>query len=429
MCAAGWMSLVRLDRRLSTRPRSSRIAASKKRRATPGLESLELISLLSAGRSPIGAAALRLHMAQGHRSVTPVASKPAAVDDGMPVNTTLHTLPAQTVSLPATLTNFANEPLSPALNLFDPSLGTLASVTVIQSATLQSNITSQNLSTTSGTVITAGFSGSYQINGLKQPIVQPTESITSAPMPAGVFGSGSDTVTFPPVQLNRSSTTVFSDPASLAFFTASSGRTTVTPTMTATASRSASAPNGNLFTVARSTASATVSVVYTYVPSAGGGTNPAPISSTGTVPGTGGGGGGDAPPPPSFTGETRIVVRVGKRHKKLTEYQLGFSGALDAAEVANTGLYAVAQLKGHSKRAWPVRVAVTSAAYNSATHGVTLTLGPSARNKPLMLTATGLAGAKGATVATFSTDLRATLFRDFSPDTTGLGVRRGRSGP
>ena len=105
--------------------------------------------------------------------------------------------PAQTVSIGETLTDFTNEPLSPNVNLFNPSLGTLLSVTVSHSATIQSNITSQNLSPSSATVITAALSGSFQIDGLNQPISQPTTAISSQPMPAGVFGSGTDTVTLP----------------------------------------------------------------------------------------------------------------------------------------------------------------------------------------------------------------------------------------
>src|SRR5206468_2345107 len=126
--------------------------------------------------------------------------------------------------------------------------------------------TSQNLSPTSATVITATFSGSYQINGLNQPIAQPTKTLTSQPMPAGPFGSGTDTVTFPPFVLSDSSTSTFTDPASLAFFTSSPAGSAITLTMSATATASASAPNGNLLTTAVSSASGTVNVTYTYLP-------------------------------------------------------------------------------------------------------------------------------------------------------------------
>ena len=75
---------------------------------------------------------------------TDTTSSAAAVSsDQTPV-----TLPAQTVSLGTTLTDFDNEPLTPDVNLFDPSLRTLLSVTVSHTATITSNITSQNLSPT-----------------------------------------------------------------------------------------------------------------------------------------------------------------------------------------------------------------------------------------------------------------------------------------
>ncbi len=240
MFVAGWTSLIRLYRHLRARSGRSRLRAGGRRKARPVIESLEPISLLSAGGSPAraAAAAVRRLDARDHRIARPLHG----ADTVAPVAAAPQTLPPQTVSLASTLTNFANEPLSPALNLFNPSLGTLLSVTVIHSAALTSTITSQNLSTTSGTVITASLAGSYQINGLNQAISQPTRSVSSAPTSAGVFGSGTDTVNFPPLQLSDSGTSMFSDPASLAFFTASAGRSTVTPTMTANASSSASAP-------------------------------------------------------------------------------------------------------------------------------------------------------------------------------------------
>ena len=203
----------------------------------------------------------------GHRLVRALAKHHNSVPRGvMSASETPVTTPAQTVSIGNTTTNFTNQPLAPALNLFDAALGTLESVTISHSATIQSNVTSTNLSPTSSTVITATMSGSYQIEGLNQTISQPTRMLSSAPMPAGPFGSGTDTVVFPPMVLTDSSTTTFTDASSLAFFTGSANRTAVTLTMNATATATASAPNGNLLTVASSTAASTVNVAYTYLP-------------------------------------------------------------------------------------------------------------------------------------------------------------------
>jgi hypothetical protein len=238
----------------------------------------------------------------------------------------------QTVSLGVTLTNFTNEPLAPALNLFDPSRGTLLSVAVSHSAMIQGNITSQNLSPSSPALITASFSGSYQINGLNQPISQPTRSQTSQPVPAGVFGSATDTVIFPPFVLSDSSTAMFSDPASLAFFTASTGRSAITVTMSAMASASASSPNGNLLTTTQSSASSTVTVTYTFAP----------------------------PGCPSVGG----IGRVGIHHQR-TQLIVTFDGTVDPTKAENPRNYYVKTPSGETVR-------VKSATYNPATNSVTL---------------------------------------------------------
>ena len=242
--------------------------------------------------------------------------------------------PAQTVSIGETLTNFTNEPLSPNVNLFDPSLGTLLSVSESHSATIQGNITSQNLSPSSPTVITAALSGSYQIDGLNQPISQPTKTISTQPMPAGVFGSGTDTVTFPPIAITDSSTTTFTDAASLAFFTSSSDRSTVTVTMNATGAASASAPNGNLLTTTETSAMAAVTVTYTYLP-------PAPAC-------------------PTVVGLGRIGV-----HHQRTKLIVSFDGTVDPIKAANRGDYSVITRSGKT-------IPIVSASYNPATNSVTL---------------------------------------------------------
>jgi hypothetical protein len=241
-------------------------------------------------------------------------------------------LPTQTLSLGTTLTNFANLPLSPALNLFDPSLGTLTSVVVTHAATLDSSITSQNLSTSSSAVITASLSGSFQIVGLNQPIVQPSQTVTSVPQPAGVFGSSNDTVAFPPIQINSSGSATFTHPASIAFFTASPGRTEITTTMTATASGSASAPNGNLFTVVQTSASSTVSVTYTYLPT------PCPTMES--------------------------IGRIGVHHQQ-TQLIVTFSGVVNPTLAEDPTNYSAITKTGQ-------RIRIKSATYHPATNSVTL---------------------------------------------------------
>jgi hypothetical protein len=349
MSAVGWTSLMRLFQGLATRYRSPRPSGPKRRKMTLGLESLEPISLLSSVGAPIStAAAVRLHdlrvqwLANRHhsRGASASASGTAATPTSTSTAASPVTVPAQALSLPSTLTNFTNQPLSPSLSLFNPSLGTLTSVTVTESALLQSMITSQNRSTTSSTVITASLSGSYEIDGLSQPIVQPTRTFTSAPETAGPLGSGTDTVTFPPLQLSSSSATIFSDPASLAFFTASPGRTTITPTMTATASGSAHA-GANLSTTAVTTASSNLAVSYTYIP-----TTPTPTPSPTSCPGTG------------------PISRTGVHHQK-TLLTLPFIGPVDPVLAGTPGDYVVISRTGH-------KIPIISANYNASTNSVTL---------------------------------------------------------
>jgi hypothetical protein len=349
MSAVAWVSLMRLLRCPGARDRRSRNRFPKGRRTAPRIESLELISLLrSVGPPAIDA--VRSHRAGHHRHATPDAGQQPAGDVSMATVATPQTLPAQTISLGDTLTNFTSLPLSPSLNLFDPSLGTLISAAVNQSSALQSTITSRNLSPTSATIITATHSGGYQISGLNQPIVRPTETQTGQPVSAGTFGSSTDTVMFPNLQISQPSSTVFSDPASLAFFTASSGRATITPTMTASGSGSASAPNGNLFTIARTSASATVTVSYTYLPAPA--STPSPTS---TPPPT---------PTPNSYPTTGKIGRIGVHHQR-TLLILPFQGAVNPVLAGTRGDYFVTTATGE-------KIRIVLADYNPATNSVTL---------------------------------------------------------
>ena len=331
MSAVGWMWLRRLFRSALTWEGRPRTYSQRKRRTIPGVEPLEAMALLSTGSSVMSGAAVHLDHSSKDRLVSHVTKPPVSYTADMSSDQAPVTPAAQTVSIGNTLTNFTNQPLSPASNLFNPSLGTLLSVAVSHSATIQSKITSQNLSPSSPTVITATLSGSYQINGLNQPISQPTKTLMSQPMPAGVFGSGTDTVTFPPLVLTDSSTTTFTDPGSLAFFTSSAGRSAITLTMNATAAATASAPNGNLRTTTESSASATVTVTYTYLPVC-----------------------------PSVVGIGRIGI-----HHQVTQLVVTFEGPVDATKAENPANYSVITRSGKT-------IPVKSATYNPATNSVTL---------------------------------------------------------
>jgi hypothetical protein len=308
-------------RRVSTR-------SQHERNAILCVESLEAIALLSTGNPVIaGAAAHIVHSRHDRLAEHPTRSSVSSASAMMaPLK-----LPAQTASLGSTLTNFTNESLSPPLTLFDPTLGSLVSVQVSHTATILGTIRSQNLSTSSATVITATSSGSFQINGLNRVISQPTRTISSQPVPAGIFGSDSDTVTFPPLQIADASTTTYADSASLAFFTASAERSTVIPTMSATAAGSASAPNGNLQTFVQTAASGAVRIQYTYVPRC-----------------------------PTV----ESIGRIGLHHQR-TLLIVRFNGPVNTTLAEETGNYSVITRKGK-------RIPIVSAMYNPATNSVTL---------------------------------------------------------
>jgi hypothetical protein len=335
MGAAPWTWVHRLFHSAFARKSRARARAVSKRRTLPGLEPLEAVALLSAGGSVLSHAAAAAVVRHEHRTVdrhishqtrAPLSSTTRVSYDPTPI-----TLPEQTLSYGPQLTSFANEPLAPTLNLFNPSLGNLVSVTVDYSAAIQSNITSQNRSTTSGIPngITATLTGSFEIDGLNEPISQPTTSVseTSAPQPP----APTPPVIFPTLTIADTSSTTYTDPASLAFFTASTGRTTATATMTATANATASATNGNLFTTTSTMADSTVNVIYTYENVC-----------------------------PTF----KSIGRVGVHHQQ-TKLIVTFDGPVDPAKANDPDNYFVITRFGK-------RVNIKSATFNPATNSVTL---------------------------------------------------------
>jgi hypothetical protein len=339
MSAVGWTSLVRLFRHLRDRGGRLRGRAAKRQRTIPGLESLELISLLSSGGLRIGAvAAVRSPEARHHRREAPVTGAEGSQGAGMAVTPATVTLPPQTASLSPTLTNFVSLPLSPPLNLFNPALGTLTSVVVTQAGDIQGDVTATNRSTTSTTMITGFLTGNFEISGLNQSLVQPTKTVSTPPEFANFFGQPGDTVKLPTLHISLSSTQTFTDPASLAFFTASPGHTsaTVTATMTANGTATAHAPNGNLATLTVTTRSGMVTVIYSYVP--------APVT----------------PPPCPTAGP---VGRIGLHHQK-TLLVVPFQGVVNPV-LANMPSNYVVTHYGH-------KIRIISANYNPSTNTVIL---------------------------------------------------------
>ena len=330
MNAVGWMWLRRLLRRALSPAGKANRHSQRRRKTAPSLQALEAIELLS-GVAVIGHPSVQWIHAEHHLLSGQVSRLNAPNASGMSDSSPV-TLPAQTASIGKTLTNFANLPLTPALNLFDPSLGTLVSVVVSHTAVIQSNITSQNLSPTSPAVITASTSGSFQIDGLNQPISQPTQTMTSQPISVGVFGSGNDTATFPPLQIVNSSSETITDPAGLAFYTASPGRAVDHPDDDGDGNRfrqrtqRQSADDHRVVRVRNS-----VTIAYTYVPAC-----------------------------PTAVG----IGRIGLHHQQ-TQIVVTYSGAVDPVLAENPHDYTVITRTGK-------KIPIVSATYNASTNSVTL---------------------------------------------------------
>ena len=315
-------------------------------RMNPKLERLESIELLSVAS---------LHAAKVKAKA---AAATVAAEQTMPMVQTMTV--TYTAVAPSTLTNFgvpANPPipaippvpLTPPLPLFNSSLGQLIAVSQTVQASMTSQIQSENISTTDSAVITGFVTGSFHLDGLNQPVTGTISATTPTPFSAAPFTGGPITyaapsgVTFPALLATNNSANVYTDAANLAFFTASTGRTTLAPNLSASALAGANAPNGNLISNVVTSASATVTVTYTYVVQVA-----------------------CAPP----TG----VVRFGV-HRQPTQLVVSFAGPVDAAMAGNPANYHVIA-PGKDKvlgTADDIVVPISSAVYNPTLNTVTLT--------------------------------------------------------
>lgn len=354
MSALGWINT---GHRLLLAPLFRRRPAGKpvRRAATPGLESLETIDLMSvAGLHRVAQTAAVANPAQ----VVPFVAHAITVNSGA-LSTPTQTTAFQTATVPTTLTNFT-QPFTPPIGLFDPNLGTLIRVRVTTSATLTSTIQSANTSTNSPADITGFTRGDFQITGVgSQAIAGGLDATTGNPVNVAVSpgGPNSYTVVVTPVPpgtsvptngvtfsaLNATTTRAIdlTSPADLAFFTAGAGRTAITPNLSASAQSGASAPNGNLQTSVVTSGSGVVTVSYEYMP--------------------------QCPP-------VTQLVRFGIHHQP-TQLQLSFGGPLNPADASNPAFYQVVAPNRSGSFTGPGTriIPVTSAVYNPSNSTVTLT--------------------------------------------------------
>lgn len=176
----------------------------------------------------------------------------------------------QTLTLAPTATNLVGQPLSPSLQLFNPSLGTLVSVTVTEAAAVSTVITATNTSTSSGTTFTGQAQDSYELDGLNVLLTN-SQTLTTQPATLGAAGGSTpSSVTFPAlVSTDSISPAPMTDTADLDFYMATATQSAITPTLTASAQVTGSGVGGNANYSGTSAAEATVTVSYQYIPNPG----------------------------------------------------------------------------------------------------------------------------------------------------------------
>ncbi|HEV3165250.1 MAG TPA: choice-of-anchor E domain-containing protein [Isosphaeraceae bacterium] len=364
MTAFGWVRVV--QQFLSKKTRPSRRPAAKPRTAI-GVERLEGHILLSTVRPLAGALHAHqdvghIHQSLAHHAVRPsidVSSIAASILSGVKADAmsaaqtnsmaSMTQTITQVLSVPPTLTP-VSAALVPPLNLFNPALGTLTSVSISGITAIASQIEAQNTSQESGSHITASVTGSATLSGLTPTPLTAALAETQGPIdvgpdvpPSPIFNPNPPVGhTFNVVQSANfvdqtgNPQIVLTDPASLQFFTAKTGVTQITPTLQATATATATAPDGNLTTLVTTGASAQVTVTYTFT---------------------------SCPPPPTVT-----KVTINGVHHQPTTILVQLQGQVNAVQANNVFNY---QLSSTGPNAKPI--AITSAVFNPVTNTVTLT--------------------------------------------------------
>ena len=175
----------------------------------------------------------------------------------------------QTLTLPASFTNMDNAAFASALQLFDPSLGTLDDVKVTSAVTVSTTLQGENTSRSDTADISGSVSGGDEIDGLSRTI-SGTVSASTPVFHAAIYDgtldyAGTSGVTFQFAPTDSQSATL-SAASDLAFYTATPGHTAVAPTATIHASVQETS-TGNTQYQAATMGSAVVNVTYDYTPS------------------------------------------------------------------------------------------------------------------------------------------------------------------
>lgn len=220
--------------------------------------------LLDAGESGIANVPLELRNASGVAVATAVTDANGYYQ--FKIDATINTAPSTLVrsaSIAPTATDWSN---GLSIGQFDPALGTLTAVDIVNAGSITSQIKVENVDSAAAT-ITATVSGSLTLSGAGFDSLV-TDSSSSKTYPAAVFDgaidfdgpSGHD---FGPQTTTGSKKLTITAPADLTSFIGT-GSVTLTEVAHAT---SAASGAGNLVAQIHTTASAQVSIVYHYIPS------------------------------------------------------------------------------------------------------------------------------------------------------------------
>jgi hypothetical protein len=363
--------------------------------------------LFNTGESPIGNAQVQLFDAANMLVATTTTTADGAYSFGgtsgsdsiAPVTIT-QTITMGNPGQPNVPTNFTGQPFVPALQRFNPSLGTLQSVQISSDVVYNSSITISNLSqVTPATGISAMLSGaSYQIGGLGPTLTisgTPMKSATAPDLPAWNGKPGQEPSDTIDLSVEDKQNPILTSAQDLAFYMAQGAQTTVTPTMTGLGGGVASASNGNGQVSQTTLVGAQLTVTYTYMPTAPCLINPGQYklvqvpTPPGVIDGKASENGVVFPNPGSpqmllvtvnTTSDNLInndfgkltssppvpgmITRFGVHHQR-TRLVLPFTGTVDPTLASNPKNYVVVASP-------TLHIPITSAKFNPATNAVTL---------------------------------------------------------
>jgi uncharacterized repeat protein (TIGR01451 family) len=219
----------------------------------------------AAGETPLANSQLELHNAAGQTIATATSNAQGYYE--FTADSTISTAPTTkqySVSFPTTRTN---NTLTGSVAQFDPELGTLQSVEIVNSGTLTSDIRVENTSDTSPTTISATVGGTISLSG--PPGVSVTAaadrnvgSFSAAAFDGAIDFTGASGKDFGNRSASATRSVTLTGSAMNAFL--GTGQVNLTESLTANSTASG---GGNVAVQIATTASAGATVIYHYIPS------------------------------------------------------------------------------------------------------------------------------------------------------------------